>query len=126
MDDLRHLECGNPSPLVGEDRLGRSPSEEGGRRGQTQVFIETSGFDDASSRCEGAPCQAPPLSARASPESALPHKGGEGAAARWRAWFIIAGFSLATACLALWSSIAALGPLDLSAAEKRSTVVLDR
>ncbi|MFL5122367.1 MAG: hypothetical protein ACJ8C8_18130, partial [Microvirga sp.] len=30
------------------------------------------------------------------------------------------------AAIALWSFIDSLGPLDLSAAEKRSTVVLDR
>ena len=65
----------NSSALVGEDRLGRSPSEEGGRwdpaQGATKAGASSSG-------CDGAPCPAPPLSARASPESALPLAGGEG------------------------------------------------
>ena len=49
---------------------------------------------------------------------------------RRRRWFAVLSGSLAAACVfaafALWSFIDALGPLDLSAAEKRSTVVLDR
>jgi hypothetical protein len=69
----------SPSPLVGEDRLGRSPSEEGGRH---EFLDRASGFD-------GTARSAPPaLHARRAPsplglapESALPHEGGEGAAA---------------------------------------------
>src|ERR671926_499593 len=49
---------------------------------------------------------------------------------RRRRWLALAGGALAALCLAaalaLWSFIESLGPLDLSAAEKRSTVVLDR
>src|SRR5215218_10240335 len=128
MDDARQGER-HPSPLVGEDRLGRSPSEEGGRRGPTQTLTDAGGFEGAASPgCDGSPCPAAPLSARPSAESALPRKGGEGA--RWSRWLLVGAGALATVCLvaavALWSFANSLGPLDLSAAEKRSTVVLDR
>src|SRR5829696_9943377 len=119
----------HPSPLLGEDRLGRSPSEEGGRRGRTHPSLEAGGFEGAASPgCDGSPCPAAPLSARPSAESALPHEGGEGA--RWGRWLLVGAGALAIVCLlaafALWSFVDGLGPLDLSAAEKRSTVVLDR
>src|SRR5215212_9478318 len=130
MDDARQGER-HPSPLVGEDRLGRSPSEEGGRRGPTQTLTDAGGFEGAASPgCDGSLCPAAPLSARPSAESALPHEGGEAGPVRRRRWFVVVGGSLAAACviaaIALWSFIDGLGPLDLSAAEKRSTVVLDR
>src|SRR4051812_44078615 len=119
-----------PSPLVGEDRLGaKAPSEGGGRPGRTQTSTEAGGFEGApSSDATALHARRPPSPLGLTPESALPRKGGEGA--RWGRWLLVGAGALATVCLvaaiALWSFIDSLGPLDLSAAEKRSTVVLDR
>ncbi|MFL5173877.1 MAG: penicillin-binding protein 1C [Microvirga sp.] len=119
-----------PSPLVGEDRLGaKAPSEEGGRRGRTHPSPEAGGFDGApSSDATALHARRPPSPLGLAPESALPRKGGEGA--RWGRRLLVGGVALAIVCLvaafALWSFANSLGPLDLSAAEKRSTVVLDR
>ena len=67
---------GNPSPLSGEDRLGRSPSEEGDAG--TERDTRGSGGVDNEAAPDPSALRRPPLSARASPESALPHEGGEG------------------------------------------------
>src|SRR5215218_5138643 len=90
-----------PSPLVGEDRLGRSPSEEGGRLGRPPAS-EAGGFDGApSSDATAAYAQRPPSPLGLAPESVLPRKGGEGARClRQGRWLLIAGGALAMACLA--------------------------
>src|SRR5829696_4938949 len=113
-------------PPGGEGRLARSASGVG--RAGVELGPEKGAVCPATreaDRWELGP--APPrLGLRPSPPS--PQGGGE---ARARpGWLVIAGGSLAAACfaaaVALSSYIASLGPLDLSAAEKRSTVVLDR
>ncbi len=72
----------NPSPLAGEDRLGRSPSEERGR-GAEHIGHHPSDFDNGVPPDQAAlHAWQPPLSARASPESALPYGGGERDAGR--------------------------------------------
>jgi hypothetical protein len=70
----------SPSPLVGEDRRGRSPSEEGGRH---EFPGRASGFDGTAGSAPPAfHARRPPSPLGLPPESALPHKGGEGRAAR--------------------------------------------
>src|SRR4051794_20589522 len=119
-----------PPPPCGEVGLGRRPSRVGGA-GAERGDGESSAVEPLGLVAEHSELDpAPPVSAWAAPESALPRKGGERASARRRRWLAVAGGALAAACvaaaIALWSFVASLGPLDLSAAEKRSTVVLDR
>ena len=65
-----------PSPLAGEDRLGRSPSEEGGRRGRTQTSTEASGFDGApSSDATALHARRPPSPLGLAPEWLSPARG---------------------------------------------------
>ena len=79
---LSRLSC-FPSPLVGEDRLGRSPSAEGGCL--RNLLGRASSFDGA------RPLEMSALDARRPPSPALPHKGGEGRAAIGSSFSTIAG-----------------------------------
>ena len=70
-----------PSPLVGEDRLGRSPERGGGPpRPDSPVAGGGRLRRCALLGCDGAPCQATPLSARAGARVGSPPQGGRGCA----------------------------------------------
>ena len=122
-----------PSPLVGEDRLGaKAPSEEGGRRGRTHDLDGGGRLRRcASLRIRPAlHARRPPSPLGLRPSWLSPARGER--VRRWRRRLLVrrrrgrSRPSGLVAAFALWSFVDALGPLDLSAAEKRSTVVLDR